>query len=305
MTRLVSYAAEPGAPWRAGIVAGDDVVDVARLAARVLGASPGAAPSTVRDLLALGADAVGAVAAAAAGAAPGEVAGRRDALRLGPPVPDPDKILCIGLNYAAHAHETSLEAPPAPTVFAKFRNSLIGSGDPVRIPAAAAERVDYEGELAVVIGRRCRDVGDEDALAHVAGVMPLNDVSARDLQLATSQWTVGKAVDSFAPCGPELVLLDEVADLQALTLTTRLNGKVVQHASTSLMLFPVATIVAFLSRTMTLEPGDVIATGTPEGVGFTREPPLLLGPGDEVEVEIEGIGLLRNPVEAEVPAAVG
>jgi 2-keto-4-pentenoate hydratase/2-oxohepta-3-ene-1,7-dioic acid hydratase in catechol pathway len=300
MTRLVSYAAERGVPWRAGLVAGGVVVDVARLGARVLGE----APDSVRALLALGPGAAAALGSAAPDAAGDEIAGPRAVLRLGPPVPDPDKILCIGLNYAAHAEETRLAAPPAPTVFAKFRNSLTGTGDPIVIPAAS-ERVDYEGEVAVVIGRRCRHVEEDDALAHVAGVMPLNDVSARDLQMETSQWTVGKAIDSFAPCGPELVLLDEVGDVQALTLTTRLNGEVVQHASTSQMIFSVATIVAFLSRTMTLEPGDVIATGTPEGVGFTREPPLLLGPGDEVEVEIDGVGLLRNPVEAEVPAAVG
>jgi 2-keto-4-pentenoate hydratase/2-oxohepta-3-ene-1,7-dioic acid hydratase in catechol pathway len=300
MTRLVSYAAEPGAPWRAGVMAGGVVVDAARLGARVLGE----APDSVRALLALGPDAAAALGSAAPAAAGAEIAGPRAVLRLGPPVPDPDKILCIGLNYAAHAEETRLAAPPAPTVFAKFRNSLTGAGDPIVIPAAS-ERVDYEGEVAVVIGRRCRNVDEDDAPAHVAGVMPLNDVSARDLQMETSQWTVGKAIDSFAPCGPELVLLDEVGDVQALTLTTRLNGEVVQHASTAQMIFSVATIVAFLSRTMTLEPGDVIATGTPEGVGFTREPPLLLNPGDEVEVEIDGVGLLRNPVEAEVPAAVG
>ncbi|MEA2340133.1 MAG: hypothetical protein QOG11_210 [Solirubrobacteraceae bacterium] len=300
MTRLVSYAAERGAPWRVGLVAGGVVVDVARLGARVLGE----APDSVRALLALGPGAAAALGSAAPDAAGDEIAGPRAVLRLGPPVPDPDKILCIGLNYAAHAEETRLAAPPAPTVFAKFRNSLTGTGDPIVIPAAS-ERVDYEGEVAVVIGRRCRHVEEDDALAHVAGVMPLNDVSARDLQMETSQWTVGKAIDSFAPCGPELVLLDEVGDVQALTLTTRLNGEVVQHGSTAQMIFSVATIVAFLSRTMTLEPGDIIATGTPEGVGFTRQPPLLLGPGDEVEVEIDGVGLLRNPVEAEVPAAVG
>jgi 2-keto-4-pentenoate hydratase/2-oxohepta-3-ene-1,7-dioic acid hydratase in catechol pathway len=292
--RLVSYGmgAGDGDPrWRAGVVVDGRVVDAAR-AASAAGLGNGAPLDSVRRVLALGDDLPRLAAAAADAEGVGDVT-------LGPPVPDPDKILCIGLNYRAHAVETSLEAPPAPTAFAKFRNSLVGDGAPIVVPAATNE-VDYEGELAVVIGRRCRRAGVGEALAAVAGVMPLNDVTARDLQFQTPQWTAGKAVDTFSPCGPELVLMDEVADLQDLRVTTRVNGTTLQDASTSQMIFSVAEIIAFLSASMTLEPGDIIATGTPEGVGFTREPPLFLQPGDEVEVEVGGVGTLRNVVEREV-----
>jgi acylpyruvate hydrolase len=289
--RLVSYRAagsDPeGSPWRAGVVVGDTIVDVA-------GLSGAGDVTTVRGILGLDAAARAAVAAAAAG-----VDGvPRDSVVLGPPVPDPDKILCIGLNYTEHAEETKLDTSAVPTVFAKFRNSLIGSGAPIQVPAAT-EQVDYEGELAVVIGRRCRRVSVEEAGAFVGGVMPLNDVSARDLQFQAPQWTSGKAVDTFAPCGPELVLMDEVADVADLRVRTRLNGEVVQDARTSQMIFDIPRIISFLSSYLTLEVGDIIATGTPAGVGFTREPPLLLQTGDVVEVEIEGVGLLRNAVEPE------
>jgi 2-keto-4-pentenoate hydratase/2-oxohepta-3-ene-1,7-dioic acid hydratase in catechol pathway len=285
--RLVSYRRPGEDAWRAGVVRGDEIVD----AAQAMGEE---GLSTVRGVLGLG-DRLGELATAAAGA---EAVGEKGALELGPPVPDPDKILCIGLNYTAHAEETKLDSSAIPTVFAKFRNSLVGDGDPVLVPAATNE-VDFEGELAVVIGRRCRRAGREEALAAVAGVMPLNDVSARDLQMQTPQWTAGKAVDTFAPCGPELVLMDEVDDIQSLRLTTRLNGEVVQDASTAQMIFDVAHIVSFLSSWMTLEVGDVIATGTPAGVGFTREPPLFMHAGDTVEVQIEGIGTLTNPIADE------
>lgn len=221
-----------------------------------------------------------------------------DDLELGPPVPRPGKILCIGLNYVDHASEAQLEPPPVPTVFAKFANSLIGPGAAIEIPSATTQ-VDYEGELAVVIGRRTRRIREADARGHVAGVMPFNDVSARDLQFETSQWTAGKALDTFAPCGPELVLLDEVPGFDELRVETRVNEKLVQSGATADMIFSVERIVSFLSSFLTLEPGDVIATGTPAGVGFTREPPLWLRPGDKVSVSIAGIGHLSNPVVAE------
>jgi 2-keto-4-pentenoate hydratase/2-oxohepta-3-ene-1,7-dioic acid hydratase in catechol pathway len=216
-------------------------------------------------------------------------------VRLLAPVQDPDKILCIGLNYRDHAEETGMAAPPAPIVFAKFRNSLVGPGDPIVLPDAS-EAVDYEAELAVVIGRRCRGVEAVRALDYVAGAMAFNDVSARDLQMQTSQWTMGKAIDTFAPCGPALVFMDEIDDLQALHVETRVNGETVQSGTTASMIFTVAEIIAFISSVMTLEPGDIIATGTPPGVGFTRTPPILITPDDLVEVEIEGVGLLANPV---------
>jgi 2-keto-4-pentenoate hydratase/2-oxohepta-3-ene-1,7-dioic acid hydratase in catechol pathway len=214
---------------------------------------------------------------------------------FGPPIPDPDKILCIGLNYREHARESGLEVPPVPVVFAKFRNSLIGPGVAIELPAINRQ-VDYEGELAVVIGRRCKNVSASDALSVVAGYSLLNDVSARDLQLQVSQWTIGKAIDTFAPMGPGIVPAHLVPDPQNLELITRLNGQVVQQSSTADMIFSVAEIIAHLTRSMTLEPGDIIATGTPSGVGFKRSPVLFLQPGDLVEVEISSIGLLSNPV---------
>jgi 2-keto-4-pentenoate hydratase/2-oxohepta-3-ene-1,7-dioic acid hydratase in catechol pathway len=220
---------------------------------------------------------------------------RLDDVRLLPPVPDPDKILCIGLNYRDHAEETGMPAPPVPIVFAKFRNSLVGPGDAIVLPEAS-DAVDYEAELAVVIGRPCRNVDAAEAVDYVAGVTAFNDVSARDLQMQTSQWTMGKAIDTFAPCGPALVLMDEIDDLQALRVQARVNGETVQDGTTASMIFTIAEIIAFISSVMTLEPGDIIATGTPAGVGFTRTPPLLISPDDLVEVEIENVGVLANPV---------
>jgi len=216
---------------------------------------------------------------------------------LGPPVPDPDKIICIGLNYREHAGEVDMEMPAAPILFPKFRNSLVGDGADIVMPSLT-EKGDYEGELGVVIGQRCKNVSEADALGVVGGYMPFNDISARDLQMQTSQWAAGKALDTFGPCGPALVTPDEIGDVQDLGIRTRLNGEEVQNSNTSLMLFPVRTLIAFISSLMTLEPGDIIATGTPSGVGFTREPPLVLKPGDRVEVEIDSVGLLSNPVVA-------
>lgn len=220
----------------------------------------------------------------------------RDGLHLGPPVPDPPKIVCLGLNYRDHAAEAGLQAPAAPQFFAKWANSLIGPTDAIVPPAAATETIDYEAELAVVIGARGRGIDAERALDHVGGVMAFNDVSDRELQMANNLWTGGKAIDTLGPCGPALVLLDEIDDLQALGVRTRVNGQTVQDGTTAAMIFPVAEVVAFLSRIMTLEPSDIIATGTPAGVGNSRDPQLFLHLGDVVEVEIDGIGVLRNPV---------
>jgi acylpyruvate hydrolase len=210
-------------------------------------------------------------------------------------VPDPPKIVCLGLNYRDHAAETGLQAPAAPTFFAKWANSLIGPTDDI-VPPAVSDKIDYEAELAVVIGRRGRNIDAAQALDHVAGAMAFNDVSARDLQMANPLWTGGKAIDTFGPCGPALVLLDEIDDLQALAVRCRVNGETVQDGTTADMIFGVAEKIAFLSRIMTLEPGDIIATGTPAGVGNSRQPQLFLHPGDVVEIEIEGIGTLRNRV---------
>ncbi len=220
---------------------------------------------------------------------------RLEAVRLGPPVPDPDKIICLGQNYAEHVAEMASERPKVPNLFAKFRNALVGSGEPIRLPGISRQ-VDYEGELAVVIGRRCHRVGEQDALKFVGGYAPMNDVSARDLQFQTGQYTMGKALDTFCPMGPGLTLAADVADPQQLTLRTYLNGEAVQVGSTAAMLFSVAEAISFISSGITLECGDVIATGTPSGVGYKRQPPRFLRPGDRIEVEVEGIGRLTNPV---------
>jgi len=220
-----------------------------------------------------------------------------DSLRLLAPVTDPQKLVCIGLNYRDHARESGQEIPAAPMWFAKFANSLIGSGEAIVLPGAHAEYVDYEAELALVIGTEARNVSPELALTHLAGVMPFNDVSARDLQLQNPLWTSGKAIDTFAPCGPALVTLDEAPDLSALGLRTRVNGELLQEGTTSEMIFGPAELIAWLSRTMTLLPGDVIATGTPAGVGASQG--RFLRAGDTVEVEVDGLGTLVNPVRAE------
>jgi acylpyruvate hydrolase len=215
---------------------------------------------------------------------------------LNAPVVDPQKIICLGLNYRDHAEETGQDIPDAPMWFAKFANSLIGSGQDIVIPAAHPEYVDYEAELALVIGRPARNVEAKDALDHIAGVMPFNDVSARDLQVQNPLWTSGKAIDTFAPCGPALVTLDEIDDLRALGLSTRVNGELLQQGTTANLIFGPAEVVAWLSRTMTLLPGDIIATGTPAGVGAAQG--RFLGDGDTVEVEIDGMGSVRNTVRA-------
>jgi 2-keto-4-pentenoate hydratase/2-oxohepta-3-ene-1,7-dioic acid hydratase in catechol pathway len=225
-----------------------------------------------------------------------------DSLRLRAPVSRPCKIFGVGLNYRDHAEETGQPVPEVPILFAKFANSVIGPGEPIVVPAAT-ERPDYEAELGVVIGSTVRAVSVEGALEHVAGYLCCNDVSARDLQMSTSQWIRGKAVDTFLPCGPWLVTPDEVPDPQALGIRCTLNGDVMQESSTGQMVFGVAELVSFISQACTLEPGDVIATGTPPGVGFARTPPVWLHDGDEVTVEIDGLGALTNPVRrpSEVP----
>jgi len=212
------------------------------------------------------------------------------------PIDRPQKIICVGLNYTDHAAEASLSLPERPLLFAKWPNTLIGPREPIVLPSITS-KVDYEGELAVVIGRQASRLTADDALDAVAGYLCANDVSARDLQFADKQWVRGKSLDTFCPVGPALVPASEIPDPQALVLRTILNGETVQEAPTSNMIFPVAQIVAFTSEAITLEPGDLILTGTPAGVGIFRKPELLLKPGDEVTVEIEGIGTLTNHVQ--------
>jgi 2-keto-4-pentenoate hydratase/2-oxohepta-3-ene-1,7-dioic acid hydratase in catechol pathway len=284
--RLVTYRHDGG--WRPGLLDAGGVRDTAAVAAA---AGLPLDCSSNRRVLEAGRD----VLAELAGHASRVEAAALDAVTLGPPVPDPQKIICLGLNYRDHAQETGAEPPAAPILFAKYPSSLVGHGTPIVRPAISDE-VDYEAELAVVLGRRCRLVAEEDALSYLAGAMPFNDVSARDLQFQTSQWTAGKAIDTFAPCGPALVTLDAIPDLQDLRIRARVNGETLQDGTTADMIFGVAATIAHLSRLMTLEPGDIVATGTPAGVGFTRDPKVLLRAGDRVEVEIEGLGVLVNPV---------
>jgi acylpyruvate hydrolase len=282
--RLVSYHDESGV--RAGVLVGEEIVPAARL---------GAPADNVRGLLeALDADALVDL---------GRRAERSTSrlpladVRLAAPVPDPQKIICLGLNYRDHAAESGQEPPAAPLWFAKFANSLIGSGGEIVLPDAHSDYVDYEAEVAVVIGRPAHRVSGDDALAHVAGAMPFNDVSARDLQLQNPLWTSGKAIDTFAPCGPALVTLEEIADIQDVGVRARINGELLQQGSTQQQIFGVAECVAWLSRTMTLLPGDIIATGTPAGVGASKG--RFLRAGDVVEIELDGLGTLSNPVIGE------
>jgi 2-keto-4-pentenoate hydratase/2-oxohepta-3-ene-1,7-dioic acid hydratase in catechol pathway len=227
------------------------------------------------------------------------------AVELLPPLPVPGKILCIGMNYAEHAAEIGAELPACPEVFVRFPTSLVGHGAPILRPPAS-DQLDYEGELAAVIGRPGRAIPRDQALAYIAGYSIFNDASIRDVQFRTRQWTLGKNFDATGAFGPVLVTADELPDgARGLRLRTRLNGEVLQDASTSRLIFDVAALVALLSEGMTLEPGDLIVTGTPSGVGFTREPPVFMRPGDVCEVELDGIGVLRNPVrQASGPAGI-
>ena len=284
--RLITYGS-PG-HWTAAVEIAGRAVPLDAAAAAAGWAETGL---TNRRLLAMGPARMADLARTAA-TLPGEPVAR---LRLGPPIPDPQKIICIGLNYHDHAQEVGATPPPSPIFFAKFANSLVGPQDDL-IPPRDENHVDYEAELAVVIGKPGRYVRRGDALDHVAGAMAFNDVSARDFQLANPLWTSGKAVDTFGPCGPALVTVDDLGDLQDLPLRTRVNGTTVQDGTTARMIFGIADLIAFLTRVMTLEPGDIIATGTPAGVARAHTPPRFLTPGDVVEVEIPGIGTLRNTV---------
>ena len=217
-------------------------------------------------------------------------------ITLLPPLVKPSKILCIGLNYRDHAAETGFKLPDWPSVFARFPSCLVGHGSPLVRPAVS-EQLDFEGEMVVVIGKKSKAVSAEQALSHVAAYSIFNDASVRDFQLRSSQWTLGKNFDATGAFGPWLVTPDELPPGGAgLRIVTRLNGSIVQDARTSDMVFDVASLIQILSSAMTLEAGDMIITGTPSGVGYTRQPPVFLKPGDVCEVEIEKIGILANPV---------
>jgi 2-keto-4-pentenoate hydratase/2-oxohepta-3-ene-1,7-dioic acid hydratase in catechol pathway len=265
LVRLVTYDAGGGP--RAGVLRGEEVVD--------------SGYASTRELL-------------RAGREPGEGESvRLTDVRLLPPVPDPRKIVCIGLNYHSHAAEQGAEAPETPTFFAKFPNCLAPPGAEVRLPRYS-EKVDYEAEVAFVIGAPCKDVPAEEALERVAGYMLLNDLSARDYQFKTPQWQPGKVFDGAAPCGPALVTPDEAGAHDAIEIELTLNGEGMQSASTADLVHSVPSLVAYLSMLMTLEPGDIVATGTPAGVGSLRKPRVWLKPGDEVVVSSPQLGRLET-----------
>ncbi len=216
-------------------------------------------------------------------------------VELAPPIPNPSKIICIGQNYEDHCREQGIEPPDKPIIFTKFPTTLTGPSSPILLPSKdVTEQVDFEVELAFVMGRRAKHVSRRDAMSYVAGFMVMNDVTARDIQYGDKQWVRGKSIDTFGPCGPWLVTTDELTDVSHLHIWLRLNGEMMQESSTRNLIFDVPYLIHYLSRTITFEPGDIVSTGTPPGVGIFRKPPVLLSPGDVMEAGIEGIGTLQN-----------
>ncbi len=278
--RLVTFDRGDGRS-AAGVMDSSGVIDLA--------AGDAALPGTVREILARGL--LGRVADVAANPS----AKRVPSARLLAPILDPEKIICIGLNYRDHAIESGAAVPQEPIVFSKFNTSLIGPEAEIRLPSVS-QAVDYEAELVVVIGREGRKIAQADAMRYVAGYTVGHDVSARDWQLQKEgkQWLLGKTFDTFAPIGPALVTADEVPDPHRLAIRLRLNGQTMQNSTTEQLIFRVDQLIAYLSQVLTLRPGDLIFTGTPPGVGFARKPPVFLKPGDVCEVEIDGLGCLRN-----------
>lgn len=271
-----------------GVRTGDRVVDLSE-----------AAPDLPQDMLSLIKAGPDVLSAAKSLSEQATASLSFDALVLEVPFADPPKILCVGRNYAAHAREGGAEPPVYPDIFMRSRLSLIAHEDPIIRPKLSGN-LDYECELMVVIGKTASKVSEDEALDCVFGYSLFNDATLRDYQRQTTQWTIGKNFDSTGPFGPEIVTPDELpAGCAGIQIQTRLNGEVMQNANTRDMIFPVAKTISLLSQTMTLEPGDLIATGTPEGVGYARTPPVWMKDGDVVEVEVEGIGILRNPVSEE------
>jgi 2-keto-4-pentenoate hydratase/2-oxohepta-3-ene-1,7-dioic acid hydratase in catechol pathway len=269
--RLVTFKHGSGAP-EAGVLAGNKVTGLSSDILSVIASGKSPAPS-------------------------GSSYNLSDVTLLAP-IPRPPKFICVGLNYRDHAAETKMEIPKVPTIFNKFTNVVIGPGQPIVLPKVS-ERPDYEAEFAFVIGRGGRYISASSAMDHVFGYTIVNDVSARDFQMATTQWLMGKTFDTFAPMGPWIVTADEIADPHALDISLEIAGERLQHSNTRELIFKIPELIEHISKVVTLEPGDVVATGTPAGVGFARKPPRYLKPGDEVIVRVEGIGELRNPVVAE------
>lgn len=281
--RFVTYRSAPDAQPKAGVLTGDQVTDLS-----------GAGVHSVLEAAAGGAALLERVRQHVAGAPKVPLS----SVTLLAPIPRPPKIICVGLNYRDHAIESNMEIPPVPTIFNKFPTSVIAPGVEVVLPKVS-QKPDYEAELAVVIGTGGRNVPADKWEDHVFGYTILNDVSARDYQMRTTQWLMGKTFDTFCPMGPAIVTKDEVGDPHILDISLELNGEVMQNSNTRNLIFRIPELIADLSSVFTLEPGDIITTGTPAGVGFARKPPRFLQAGDEMVVKIQHLGELRNPVVAE------
>jgi acylpyruvate hydrolase len=292
--RLVTFQRQE-AEDKIGVLRGDRVLDLAAAAGHA-----GQSAATFQDMttfLEAGERAMDLARSLAESAPPESASYPLSGVRLRPPVPRPGKIIALGLNYRDHSLEQGVPPPSTPLIFAKFPTSITGPYDPILIPEGDPQ-VDYEAELAVVIGRRGKMVPASQAMSFVAGYMALNDVSARQWQFSDKQWVRGKSCDTFCPVGPWLTTTDQVPDPHALNIAARVNGQTLQNSNTRHLIFRIPGLITFISASITLEPGDIIATGTPDGVGVFRKPPIFLKPGDIVEVEIESLGTLKNPVAA-------
>jgi 2-keto-4-pentenoate hydratase/2-oxohepta-3-ene-1,7-dioic acid hydratase in catechol pathway len=272
LMRLVTFQAEAGSTPQAGIVSGNQVTGLGKDMLSVI--AGGTLPALAGPAFDLG------------------------TVKLLAPIPRPPKFICVGMNYRDHAREAGVEIPSVPTIFSKFSNVVIGPGAAIALPKNST-RPDYEAEFAFVIGPGGRHIPAARALDHVFGYTIVNDVSARDHQTTTSQWLISKSFDTFAPMGPWIVTRDEIADPHALDLQLEIGGEILQHSNTRELVFGVPALIEYISSVVTLEPGDIVATGTPAGVGFARKPPRYLQPGNEVIIRIQGIGELRNPVIGE------
>lgn len=283
--KLITYQSDTGP--KLGAIVDDRAIDLC--------AVDDTLPATMMDLLAAGEAGMAQAATAVASADAATHGQPLEEVTLLPPVVRPGKVIALGRNYAAHAKEGGAEPPEYPMLFHKTATSLIGHGGTVRIPAGT-DRVDYEAELAVIIGKVCKNVEEADAFDYIAGYTVANDITARDWQRLTTQFTAGKMVDTFGPLGPALVTKDEAPDPANMSVKSILNGQMMQDGNTKMMIFSVPFIVSYISKISTLEPGDVILTGTPEGVGYARKPPIYMKDGDVITIEVEGLGTLTNPL---------
>jgi len=281
--KLITFRRKPGADPEPGVLFDDAAVSLTPLGHSDMPSVLASDRSTIDNFLAN---------------PPAYAVTPRDQIALLAPIPRPPKFICVGLNYRDHAAESHSEIPDVPTIFSKFSHCVIAPGDAIVLPKNSA-KPDYEAEFAFVIGPGGRHIAAQDWPKHVAGYTIVNDVSARDFQKATSQWLMGKTFDTFGPMGPWITTADEIADPHALDIQLRINGELLQNSNTRELIFKIPDLVAYLSSVITLEPGDIVSTGTPAGVGFARRPQRWLRPGDEVVINIAGLGELRNPVVAE------